>query len=160
MLLLQASIWGDQGPVSPAYVSIPTARSTRITAKIESGTLADLRHLTRTSIVAETERPPSGLAALAGVHDLHVQGVRARFDVDTSHLDEALGQNLFAPPNVKGWPGGESWIDAATLLGRKQWLERTFRGGDNLEAMRAMADYEARAERARETVADARYQLK
>src|SRR3954471_6651287 len=57
---------------------------------VESGTLADLRHLTRTSIVAETERPPTGLAALAGVHDLHVEGVRARFDVDTSHLDEAL----------------------------------------------------------------------
>jgi ABC-2 type transport system ATP-binding protein len=57
---------------------------------VESGTLSDLRHLTRTSIVAETERPPSGLAALAGVHDLHVHGDRARFDVDTSHLDEAL----------------------------------------------------------------------
>src|SRR3954447_10576185 len=57
---------------------------------VESGTLADLRHLTHTSIVAETERPPTGLAALAGVHDLHVEGVRARFDVDTSHLDEAL----------------------------------------------------------------------
>jgi ABC-2 type transport system ATP-binding protein len=57
---------------------------------VETGTLADLRRLTRTSIVAETERPPTGLAALAGVHDLHVQGVRARFDVDTSHLDEAL----------------------------------------------------------------------
>jgi len=38
----------------------------------------------------------------------------------------ALGQNLFAPPNVKGWPGGDAWIDAATILGRKQWLERTF----------------------------------
>jgi polyether ionophore transport system ATP-binding protein len=57
---------------------------------VESGTLADLRHLTRTSIVAETERPPTDLAALAGVHDVHVEGVRARFDVDTSHLDEAL----------------------------------------------------------------------
>jgi ABC-2 type transport system ATP-binding protein len=57
---------------------------------VESGTLADLRHLTRTSIGAETERPPAGLDALAGVHDLHVQGDRARFDVDTSHLDEAL----------------------------------------------------------------------
>jgi ABC-2 type transport system ATP-binding protein len=57
---------------------------------VETGTLADLRHLTRTSIVAETERPPTRLAALAGVHDLHVQGARARFDVDTSHLDEAL----------------------------------------------------------------------
>jgi ABC-2 type transport system ATP-binding protein len=57
---------------------------------VESGTLAQLRHLTRTSIVAETERPPDGLGALAGVHDLHVQGDRARFDVDTSYLDEAL----------------------------------------------------------------------
>jgi ABC-2 type transport system ATP-binding protein len=57
---------------------------------VETGTLAELRHLTRTSIVAETDRPPTGLGALAGVHDLHVQGVRARFDVDTSHLDEAL----------------------------------------------------------------------
>src|SRR4051794_24439465 len=57
---------------------------------VETGTLADLRHLTRTSIVAETERPPTGLAALAGVHDLPVGGGPARFVVGTSHLDEAL----------------------------------------------------------------------
>jgi len=30
-----------------------------------------------------------------------------------------LGQNPFAPPNVKGWPGGEAWINSSTLLGRK-----------------------------------------
>ena len=42
----------------------------------------------------------------------------------------ALGQNPFSPPNVKGWPGGEAWIDSATLLGRKQFLERLFRGSD------------------------------
>jgi uncharacterized protein (DUF1800 family) len=72
----------------------------------------------------------------------------------------ALGQNVFSPPNVKGWPGGEAWINAATLLGRKQWLERTFRGGDNLEAMRAMNDYEQRAELARAAVSEAAYQLK
>ena len=39
-----------------------------------------------------------------------------------------LGQNLFAPPNVKGWPGGDAWIDSATLLGRRQFAERVFRG--------------------------------
>jgi uncharacterized protein (DUF1800 family) len=38
-----------------------------------------------------------------------------------------LGQNLFAPPNVKGWPGGEAWINSSTLLGRKQFAERIFR---------------------------------
>lgn len=41
-----------------------------------------------------------------------------------------LGQDLMAPPNVKGWPGGESWINASTLLARKQVLERLFRGAD------------------------------
>ncbi|HTE16611.1 MAG TPA: DUF1800 domain-containing protein, partial [Burkholderiales bacterium] len=38
-----------------------------------------------------------------------------------------LGQNLFAPPNVKGWPGGEAWINSTTLLARKQFLDRLFR---------------------------------
>ena len=42
----------------------------------------------------------------------------------------ALGQNPFSPPNVKGWPGGDAWINSATLLGRKQWLDRVFRGSD------------------------------
>ncbi len=38
-----------------------------------------------------------------------------------------LGQDIFAPPNVKGWPGGEDWINSSTLLARKQVLERVFR---------------------------------
>jgi uncharacterized protein (DUF1800 family) len=38
-----------------------------------------------------------------------------------------MGQNLFSPPNVKGWPGGEAWINASTLLARKQFLERLSR---------------------------------
>lgn len=41
-----------------------------------------------------------------------------------------LGQNLFAPPSVKGWPGGDAWIDATTLLQRKQFLLALFRGQD------------------------------
>ncbi len=36
----------------------------------------------------------------------------------------AMGQNLFAPPNVRGWPGGEAWINTQTLLVRKQFIER------------------------------------
>jgi uncharacterized protein (DUF1800 family) len=44
-----------------------------------------------------------------------------------------LGQDLFAPPNVRGWPGGEAWIDSSTLLARKQFLERLFRGQEFME---------------------------
>jgi uncharacterized protein (DUF1800 family) len=40
---------------------------------------------------------------------------------------DKLGQALFAPPNVKGWPGGEKWINSTTLLMRKGFLERLFR---------------------------------
>src|SRR6201999_1497764 len=38
-----------------------------------------------------------------------------------------LGQAVFAPPNVKGWPGGDAYIDASTLLLRKQFLVRIAR---------------------------------
>ena len=57
---------------------------------VESGTLAELRHLTRTSITVETARPPDGLPALEGLHGLQVDGSRARFDVDTARLDEVM----------------------------------------------------------------------
>jgi hypothetical protein len=30
----------------------------------------------------------------------------------------AMGQPLFAPPNVKGWPGGRAWLNTSTLLER------------------------------------------
>ena len=43
-----------------------------------------------------------------------------------------LGQNIFAPPNVKGWPGGEAWINSATLLARKQAVERLLRNDDRM----------------------------
>ncbi|MCR6489744.1 ABC transporter ATP-binding protein [Amycolatopsis sp. OK19-0408] len=59
---------------------------------VESGTLAELRHLTRTSITAELAGPPNGLAKLENIHDLKVDGNRVRFDVETRSLDEALRQ--------------------------------------------------------------------
>lgn len=39
-----------------------------------------------------------------------------------------LGQALFNPPNVKGWPGGDAWIDSQTLIGRQQFLDAMTRG--------------------------------
>jgi uncharacterized protein (DUF1800 family) len=41
-----------------------------------------------------------------------------------------LGQDLFDPPNVKGWPGGQAWITSSTLLTRNQILERLLRGAE------------------------------
>jgi uncharacterized protein (DUF1800 family) len=41
-----------------------------------------------------------------------------------------MGQALLSPPNVKGWPGGDVWINSTTLLARKQFLDRLVRAAE------------------------------
>jgi ABC-2 type transport system ATP-binding protein len=57
---------------------------------VESGSLADLRHLTRTALSVELAAPPIGLAELPGVHNLRVDGVRVRLEVDPGALDAVM----------------------------------------------------------------------
>ncbi|KOU79736.1 ABC transporter [Streptomyces sp. XY413] len=57
---------------------------------VETGTLAELRHLTRTSISAELAGPPNGMAHLPGVHDVEVRGLKVRLQADTDKLDAVL----------------------------------------------------------------------
>ncbi|MEV5600203.1 ABC transporter ATP-binding protein [Streptomyces sp. NPDC052299] len=57
---------------------------------VETGSLADMRHLTRTHVSAELIRDPDGLTRLAGVHDLDVEGRRVSLQVDTDQLDAVL----------------------------------------------------------------------
>ena len=59
---------------------------------VESGTLAELRHLTRTSISAELAGHPNGLTNLPNVHDLRIDGNTVHFDVETTGLDVVLRQ--------------------------------------------------------------------
>jgi uncharacterized protein (DUF1800 family) len=40
----------------------------------------------------------------------------------------ALGQALFAPPNVKGWPGAKAWLNTATVLERANLAESVAMG--------------------------------
>lgn len=51
-----------------------------------------------------------------------------------------LGQDLFAPPNVRGWPGGETWINSNTLLARKQMAERLLRRDGRMDLREALLD--------------------
>jgi ABC-2 type transport system ATP-binding protein len=57
---------------------------------VETGSLSELRHLTRTSVTAELASAPNGLAQLPGVHDLDVQGLRVKLQVDSDKLDAVL----------------------------------------------------------------------
>jgi ABC-2 type transport system ATP-binding protein len=57
---------------------------------VESGTLAQLRHLTRSTVTATVRDPADMFATTQGVHDLAVDGQRVRFDVDNARITEVL----------------------------------------------------------------------
>lgn len=54
---------------------------------------------------------------------IEIQGTLHADFVDTKsllYIQKVLGQVLFYPPNVAGWPGGLNWIDNSSLLFRMQ----------------------------------------
>jgi ABC-2 type transport system ATP-binding protein len=57
---------------------------------VQTGTLREMRELTRTSIVADTVNPVPTLGDLPGIHGLTTNDGQVRFDVDTAQLDEAV----------------------------------------------------------------------
>ncbi len=57
---------------------------------VQTGSLTELRHLTRTSITAELAGPVDDIAELPGVTGLTVTGTRLTCDVDTDQLDGLL----------------------------------------------------------------------
>ncbi|MEE2033850.1 ABC transporter ATP-binding protein [Rhodococcus chondri] len=76
---------------------------------VETGTLAQLRHLTRSSVRATTSAPARGLMSLEGVHDLTHDDGRLVFDVDNTSIAPVLNalagldvENLtITPPSLE-----------------------------------------------------------
>jgi ABC-2 type transport system ATP-binding protein len=62
----------------------------RLGRTVETGTLTELRHLTRTSISVETAEPLTGIEGMPGVHDVVLNHTHARFDVDAPQLDPVM----------------------------------------------------------------------
>jgi ABC-2 type transport system ATP-binding protein len=57
---------------------------------VQSGSLADLRHLTHTTVTAHTVRPTRDIGTLAGVTNPEFTDGRVTFDVESDHLDGAI----------------------------------------------------------------------
>ena len=123
----------------------------------------DVKTLLRAMLTSDEFYAPENRAALIKSPVELVVGTLKQFDIEAPTLrpfviaGALLGQNVMSPPNVKGWPGGETWINSATLLGRKQLLDRLFRADDrerfvarfddNAERMEDRAGREARLQR-------------
>ena len=122
----------------------PEPKEVRRWAAVFRDARYEVKPLLRAVLTSEAFWSPENRATLVKSPVDLVVGTLRTFDIHPFDLRPAvfacaaLGQNPFSPPNVKGWPGGEAWIDSATLLGRKQFLERVFRGSD--PSMEVMAD--------------------
>ena len=57
---------------------------------IESGSLEELRHLTRTSITLETKEPIKDLYNIQGIHDIEEKDSLIYFQIDTEELDNII----------------------------------------------------------------------
>ncbi len=112
-------------------------------AEVFRGAHYEIKPLVRAILLSDAFWAPENRATLvkspvdlvAGT--LHTFGIRPDDLRPAAVACAAFGQNLFSPPNVKGWPGGDAWIDSATLLGRKQFVDRVFRGSERMAAMAA-----------------------
>lgn len=57
---------------------------------IETGSLSELRHLTRTNLLVETRKPIPSLSELAGVHAIEKKEQALSFQVDTEELNNVI----------------------------------------------------------------------
>ena len=93
----------------------------------------DIRRPVRALLVSDAFYAPRNRGTLIKSPVDLVVGTLRQFQFQTGDMlpfvfaTNELGQVLFAPPNVKGWAGGEAWINSTTLLRRKAFLDRLFR---------------------------------
>jgi ABC-2 type transport system ATP-binding protein len=62
----------------------------RAGVNVQSGTLAELRHLTRTTVIAETVRPAAGLVRIEGVHHVQSEDHRVVMEVESDRLEAVV----------------------------------------------------------------------
>ncbi len=114
----------------------PAAREVQRLAQVFREANHEIKPLLRALFLSEAFYAQGNRASLVKSPVDLVIGSLRQFEIRAEPLRPvafavaSLGQNLFSPPNVKGWPGGETWINATTLLTRKQMLDRVFRGDD------------------------------
>jgi len=90
----------------------------------------EIKPLLRALLTSDAFRDPSSRGTLVKspvdliVGTVHLLGLPVPEKTQLARMMQGLGQSLFDPPNVKGWPGGDAWISTYTLLLRQQFLRR------------------------------------
>jgi uncharacterized protein (DUF1800 family) len=126
-----AKLWREF--VSPAPRGDRERRDLERAAAILRDSGYEIRPALRALLLSEAFWAPENRATLVKSPVDLVVGTLRQFDVRYSDplpfalVLRNLGQDLLSPPNVRGWPGGDAWINSQTLLARRQFLARLFR---------------------------------
>jgi uncharacterized protein (DUF1800 family) len=124
----------------------PDAAEVKRIAAVFRDSKYDIGKAVRALLVSDAFYAPGNRGTLIKSPVDLVVGTLRQFQFQTGDMlpfvftTSQLGQVLFAPPNVKGWPGGETWINSTTLLRRKAFLDRLFRVEELRPAMAPGAD--------------------
>lgn len=113
------------------FVSLkPDPAEVKRLAAVFRGGGYEMKPVLRALLLSPAFRDPANRAGLIKspvdliVGTVRVLGLPVPEKTQLVRMMGALGQILFNPPNVKGWPGGEAWITTNTLLLRQQFLRR------------------------------------
>ncbi|MBL8308822.1 MAG: DUF1800 domain-containing protein [Burkholderiales bacterium] len=118
----------------------PDAATVRQLAQVWRDSNYEIKPLMRAMLLSDAFWAPAHRASLVkSPVDLVIGSLRQfGFSVEDpapfAIVLRQLGQDLFNPPNVKGWPGGDAWLNTTTLLARKGFLNRLFRADEMLKA--------------------------
>ena len=106
-VLLSSHILSEAEALSDRVTIIRSGRA------MESGSLAQLRHLARTKVVATVERTPDGLADLPGVHEVTVEGQQVSCQVDPAGMPQLL--NVLADAGVQALSSQQPTLEEVFL---------------------------------------------
>lgn len=114
----------------------PDAAEVRKLAKVFRDSHYELKPLMRALLTSNAFYAPANRGVLVKSPVEITVGTFRQFGINPPEWDgvmavnRGLGQDLFNPPNVKGWPGYTDWINSQTLLARKQLLGKVFRAAE------------------------------
>ena len=77
--------------------------------------------------------------------------MRLKIEPNAPRALNSMGQILFYPPNVAGWPGGENWITSQTIIARQNFAASLV-NSPMMQQTGWLAETPADAERAAETL--------
>ncbi len=93
----------------------------------------DLREVVRAILVSDVFYSEAAYRGIVRSPVQLVTGIVRGLEMETDFRVDirgagGMGQVLFDPPNVAGWPGGEAWLSSATLFARANFVDGLLSG--------------------------------